>query len=282
MNILIVGSGKGSWQMRAVQLGAALGARVTSQPIAEDWHWADLAVLVKKAGALFAAAAHQAGVPVVWDALDFWKQPAENRANETYANGLLQAQIAVIKPALAIGATQAMAEACGGVCLPHHSRIGLVPTPAREDFRVIGYDGNPAYLDRWGQAIDALCRRRGWTFVVNPADLSAVDALVALRGGQWDGWICRQWKSGVKAVNAICAGRPLIAQPSAAFDELQPDGSCVETFDEFEQALEMWTSYERRQSVVERCAQRAPSFTVEALAERYHGILAGVGATCTA
>ena len=82
MNLLLVGNGKGSWTMRGEQLGAALGARVRTTPTAEDWRWADLVILVKRAGAVFARQAHQAQVPIVWDALDFWRVVMADRTSD--------------------------------------------------------------------------------------------------------------------------------------------------------------------------------------------------------
>lgn len=273
MNVLLIGHGSGSWTMRGQQLGAALGARVTSAPTEADWHWAERVVLVKRAGLPYAARARALGLPVVWDALDFWRQPMDNRLPEPAARRLLQHTIDQIQPTLVVGATEAMAVAAGGSYLPHHGRLGLTPTPARETFAVVGYDGAPAYLDCWGTAIAAQCATRGWTFVVNPPDLAAVDLLVALRGGRWDGWVCREWKSGVKLVNAILAGRPVITQPSAAARELQPAGTILDSLAELPDALDFWVDPRGRRAVVDESVTRAPAFTVDAIAAQYARLL---------
>lgn len=273
MNILIVGAGKGSFTMRAVQLGAALGARVTGSPTDADWAWASVAILIKRAGAQYAERAHRAKVPIVWDALDFWSQPAHNSVTPEGARILLQQKIAEIRPALTIGATDAMAEAAGGVCLPHHGHIDLRPAPVRSAVQSVGYDGNALYLDRWTPILQKACADRGWSFVVNPESLTQVDIVVALRGGQWDGWICRQWKSGVKVGNAILAGRPLISQASAAVSELRPAGTVIETPADLSAALDYWTPLERRESVYHASRERVDEFTVSTAAERYRAIL---------
>src|SRR6185295_14754374 len=96
-----------------------------------------------------------------------------------------------------------------------------------------------------------------------------VDVLVALRGGVWDGWMCRHWKSGVKAVNAILAGRPLIHQDCAATRELAPCGTVVETTSDLPAAFAYWTPYRRRQHVVDVSVERAHAFTVESVAAYY-------------
>lgn len=282
MNVLIVGNGKGSYEMRGQQLGNAIGARVVTTPNAEDWYWADVAVLVKRYGAQFSPHAHAADVPIVWDALDFWKQPYENVFDETRARALLVAELTRIKPALTIGATQAMADAAGGVYVPHHSWQGLEPTEPRPNVGIVAYQGNPMYLGQWRPALEHECSKRGWVFVINPPDLSLADILVAFRNGPWDGWMCWQWKSGVKVVNAIAAGRPLLAQDTAAARELSAPGQSVATPEAIGAALDSWAPLERRQQAYERCRCLAPALRLSKIAEKYVEILTSVRATCTA
>lgn len=274
MNVLIVGTGKGSWIMRGLQLGAAIGARVTSFPKADDWTWADVAVLIKRVGPTFAPLAHAAGTPVVWDAVDFWKQPTDNRLGMVGAMDLLKQWINTIRPAVTIGATQAMADACGGVYLPHHSWDGLVPTPARETVQTVAYEGNPAYLELWHERLRKACAKRGWSFVVNPPDIRQADLIVNFRHGVWDGVMPREWKSGVKVVNAVAAGRPLIGQDCAARREINPQGSIVEeVFPTLDQAFDRWTMYEARAMAVEKSAENAPQYRLPVVAEQYRQIL---------
>ncbi len=278
MNVLIIGVGSGSYKVRGQQLGAALGARVVTKPTDHDLRIADLVVLVKRAGVQFAAEVHRYGKPIVWDALDFWEQPEENDLTEDYARGLLRQQIEQIKPALVIGATEAMADAAAkeGVAaayLPHHSRPGLIPGPAVARVPVVGYEGAKKYLGGWFLAVQAECDRRGWPFVVNPPDLRACDILVAFRDGQWDGWMCRQWKSGIKAVNAIASGRPLIAQASAGVVEISPNCCIVEKYSQLHDALGTYESYVQRVGIREFSDQRAKDYTLLAIAERYAKIL---------
>ncbi len=285
MNVLMLGNGKGSWIMRGQQLGAALGARVTSSPTAADFGWSDVVVLVKRAGAVFATQAHQADRPVVWDALDFWSQPRDHRLSASQAKALLHAQIRVIKPALVIGATEAMAQACDGVYLPHHSWEGLVPTPARELVSVVGYEGNPTYLGKWAPAIKAECQRRGWTFVVNPPDLRLIDLFVAFRDDPWDGWICREWKSGVKVVNAMAAGRPIISQPSAAVREVQPAGyladfAVIDSVAHLQAACDGWATWDARDSAT--LSPWASDYALASVCDRYRQILQTVRTPCSA
>lgn len=284
MNTLIVGNGKGSWEMRGRQLGASVGARVTSFPTKDDWTWADVAVLIKRSALTYAHLAQAAGVPVVWDAVDFWKQPADHNLGMVAAGDLLQWHIAQIRPVLTIGATQAMADACGGVYVPHHSWNGLVPAPARETVSVVAYEGNPAYLELWHGRLQKACEKRGWKFVINPPDLRAVDILVSFRHGVWDGVMPREWKSGVKVVNAIAAGRPLIGQESAASREIGGPCTRVEQhFPDLDRALDAWAPYEARAVAVRECEHLAPAYRLEAVALQYRQVLSGVmGVSCAA
>ncbi len=271
----MVGSGKGSFEMRGRQLGAALGARVCTAPSESDLRWADVVVLIKRAGLAWCDYVHTFDKPIVWDALDFWEQPSQNGLSEMDARALLQRTIAKIRPTLTIGATQAMADACGGVYLPHHSWEGLTPTLPRAEVTTVGYQGKKMYLGRWFQTVNDECERRGWTFVANPADLRTCDLLVAFRDGQWDGWMCREWKSGVKIINAIAAGRPIITQPSAAFSELPYCGSSVEDLSErLTVALSLWDYADDRAALAVQ--SRAAEFTLQSVASRYRQILQAV------
>lgn len=280
MNLLFVGSGQGSWIMRGHQLGAALGARVTSDPRRDDWTWADLVILVKRHGAKFAADAKAAGVAIVWDALDCWRQPADNSRTQTAAALDLAAQIAAITPWHVIGATQAQADAASGSYLPHHSWSGLEPTRPRREIQTVAYQGNVAYLGAWHGHLQRLCSARGWAFVVNPADLRDADLIVALREGPWDGWACREWKSGVKLVNAMAAGRPVLTQQTAAFREIEPPGSAIETVGDLEAAFDAWRSLGSRVAAADLCVDQAKAYTVAAVADQYRSILERV-TTCT-
>lgn len=283
MNVLLVGGGTaGSFIMRGRQLGAAIGARVTPHPTPTDWSWASVVVLVKRAARTWAAAARQAGVPIVWDALDFWEQPAQNGLGAAAAGHLLDAACEAIQPTLVIGATQSMAGRAGGVYLPHHGYLGLYPTPAREHVRTVAYAGNPTYLGAWRGHLERLCAARGWQFVVDPADVSAADILVALRDGPWDGWMCREWKSGVKLSNAILAGRPILTQPSAAASEMQPCGSTIHDVGDLAAAFDHWADHDRRAEVARLSGERAVSYRLEAVAAQYLATLATVRPSCAA
>jgi len=246
MNVLMIGPGKQSFDIRGKQLGAALGARVLLKPTQADLAWADVVVLIKWSGWDFAETVRRAKKPIVWDALDFWRQPDENTFVESEARLLLGQYLRSIKPTLTIGATQAMADACDGIYLPHHARPGMTPQPVREKVQIVAYEGTPKYLGRWAAVIEQECDRRGWLFVINPPNLADADLIVAFRDGKWDGWMCQNWKSGVKLVNATAVCRPVITQPSAAFDEIQPVGTTILSPLDLRHQFDKWESKESR------------------------------------
>lgn len=285
MNVLMVGGGKaGSWAMRGVQLGAALGARVTSEPHRADFEWADVIVLVKRAILQFGRAVQASGKPFVWDALDFWRQPDENGMSEKQALSVFDRHLHGLRPACVIGATNAMASFLGGIYLPHHCWSGLTPSPAREKVQVVAYEGNPLYLGRWQGWLQEACEARGWAFVINPPDLRQADILVSFRDGPWDGWVCRQWKSGVKLVNAIAAGRPVLTQRSAAQRELlqmghvgqRNIGFLVESPADLDYQLEFVERLNVRQEIYDECCQIYTAFALDAIAAEYRQVLEAI------
>ncbi len=275
MNLLIIPGGKESGQVRGGQLGEAIGARVSVKPSRVSLDWADLVICVKRSLFEYGDALRRMNKPVVWDAVDFWDQPEQNSLTEAEAKALLQSKIDKYEPVLVIGATQAMADAAHGVCLPHHSRPYLVSAPARERVQIVAYEGVPKYLGHWMHVLAGACAKRDWAFLINPKDLRDADIVVALRDGQYDGWMCREWKSGVKVGNAMASGRPIITQDSAAFRELAPIGTAIMDETSLNAALDKYADQAVRQSAVSQ--SRAETLTLDHIAARYRRILMDVG-----
>jgi hypothetical protein len=259
--------------MRAVQLGGAIGARVTASPEAWDWDWADLVVLVKRAAIRWQAEARRLKVPVVWDVLDFWAQPEDNALPREAMIAKVKAIQEAAGVSVLIGATQAMAEDIGGVYLPHHCRIGLAPAPIRDRAEVVAYEGTPKYLGQWRLALERSCASLGMRFVVNPIDIRHADVLVSFRDGKWDGWACRAWKSGVKQVNALVAGRPVLAQASAAGDEIITTGITFESMSYLSDALATITRWEVREDALQQGLNRGQEYQLPSVARSYAEVL---------
>jgi hypothetical protein len=270
MNVLFVGTGSGgSWEIRGKQIGRALGARVSSKPNANDWEWADVVVLVKHASEQYGAEAKASGARLIWDVLDWWKQPEENQTPILDIIRKVQQQQEQLPDVTLIAATKDMADELGGVCIPHHSRPGLKPASVPKWARVVAYEGTKKYLGSWGKALATECHALGLEFVINPPDLSVADIVVAFRGEQWDGPICRRWKSGVKIANAMAIGRPILTQPSAASIELSPIGTFMDDPMYLDGSLEFWLDYDNRVATAKQSIEPAKAYTLEAIARQY-------------
>jgi hypothetical protein len=220
MNVLVTGSGaSGSWQIRGEQLGRAIGATVLAKAI--DMEPFDAVVVVKRPPPDLVARVHRAGVPLIWDIVDAWPQPAGNDWCKAACMTWLRDQIAAIRPAAVVAATQAMAADLAEfglpvLALPHHARPGLRRNPSRP-LAVIGYEGSEGYIRGWRASIEDQCRRRGLRFVVNPDNLTELDVVLALRDAT--GYAPRHWKSNVKLANAQASGTPVIACREAGYLE---------------------------------------------------------------
>jgi hypothetical protein len=276
VNVLFIGGSKASWQMRGRQMAAALGAHATVRPRQQDWEWADVVVLVKSAAETHWKDAAACGKPIVWDVVDVWMQPRDNAQPIPYHVARVQQMAQECGARLLIGATEAMAQDIGGAYLPHHARLDVTPMPPKAEPTTVAYDGSARYLGTWQPALERACEKVGLRFVVNPPSLADADVLVAFRDAEWDGEVCRRWKSGVKYVNALEAGRPILTQPCAAFEEIAPVGFAFEDQRELEDRLAMLCLRELRHDAYETGRVRAPHFTVDAMARMYRALLAPV------
>lgn len=221
MKVLVTGKGtSGSWQIRGEQLGRAIGATVQLKP--ERPEEFDVAVLVKRPTPELLRRLGR--VPIVWDVVDSWPQPHGNDWGRETAMSWMRGQIAAIRPVAFVAATRSMAvdlEVFGlpVLALPHHARPGQELNPVRERVHKVGYQGGPHYIDYWRPVIEAECRRRKWTFVVNPDVLADVDIVVGLRDSR--GYPVRHWKSNVKLANAQGTGTPCVMSPECGYMETQ-------------------------------------------------------------
>lgn len=266
--------------MRADQLGHAIGMMVHTDPWEDppkkSLDKAQCVIIVKrlkKRWKKFVAHLNTRRMPIIWDCVDFWQQPEENDVGRDAVVKQFHKQKGLLGSRAVIVATQQMQQDCGGHYLPHHHRVGLTAGPVRRTVRSVGYEGDARYLWMWRAVVLEACVQRGWDFIENPANLADVDIVVALRGGEWDGWACRNWKSGVKYVNAMAAGRPVISQPTAAFREIGAPGTVIETKDDLSRALDYWADYQRRLDAASCAAQLEPHYRLETIADRYRQIL---------
>jgi hypothetical protein len=219
--IRVLGGGAaGSWQIRGVQLGHAIGAQVMEAGTITDG--ADIVIAVKR-WPLRHDFGRRRGFMLVWDLVDAWPQPAGNTWDRGAAMVWLREALQRIRPDLVLGATAAMVQdvqelGYPAVWVPHHHRPGIERNPIQAEFRVIGYEGAPHYLDGWLNGIVDAARALNLTFMVNPLSLAHVDAVLALRTDT--GYPAIRWKSGVKLANAQGSGTPFVGCVEAGYVEI--------------------------------------------------------------
>lgn len=233
MKVLFCGGSEksGSWQMRGVQIAAGGGWEAVNSPSLAQIKAADIIVAVKRVKGNLADMIRGSGKPVIWDALDFWKQPEESEIDTLEkALHITQPHIDKLKPSVILCANQQMADDLGGVCIYHHARINAVVGFGKD----IVYDGHPRYAD--GLTVNAC--KIGWRYRAGWPDKDT-GALLSVRMGKDGGWLARRWKSNVKAANAIACGVPFIAEPDQAYLETVPDNMALwfETQEELDEKI---------------------------------------------
>lgn len=221
MKVLFTGRGtSGSWKIRGEQLGRAVGGEVIPQAL--DVAAFDAVVLVKRGAPDLIDRVRRAGLPLIWDIVDCWPQPAGNTWDKATCMQWLRQQVALLKPVALVAATQAMAADCAEfgipvLALPHHAWEGQGAAVIGSKVRRIGYQGGSAYLGNWRDFLQEECRRRCWEWMENPPSVAALDIVVAVREAQ--GYAARHWKSNVKLANAQGCGTPFIGNRESGYTE---------------------------------------------------------------
>lgn len=256
MKLLVTGKGgkAGSWACRGDQLGAAIGATVKPMATRVDTEAADLTIVVKRTPEAVIQALR--GRRWVFDVVDCYPQPEASAWTKHQAVAWVRNKIAELNPTAIIWPTKRMGEDCGidkpSICLPHHHRPRIDRNPIRERVMAIGYEGAPPYIETWMPAIRKQCERRGWQFVLNPARLADLDIVLALRGGNYDGYVQRHWKSNVKLANAHGSGTPFIGQRECGYDEMSSGAEYwIEDAKALELCFDLLSLRESRQQIQE-------------------------------
>lgn len=221
MRILVTGSGcSGSWKIRGVQLGAALGAVVSPRASLAQCKDADIIVGVKRVPPETLQAIRDSRKPWVWDVVDAWPQPAGVSYNRMQAVKWLRAALDSASPSAVVWPTRAMQDDAGYArpqkVVYHHAWPKYQPAPLNEVVRRVGYEGGTRYLGRWAGPLRKLCAMVGAELVIN-GDLSTCDIGVALRDA--GGYPAQQWKSNCKLANLQALGIAAICSPESGYRE---------------------------------------------------------------
>lgn len=274
MTLVTGRGGAGSWQVRGEQIGAALGASVIPNATVKQIKAADVALVVKRVPDDLLHGLRRADRPWLYDIVDAYPQPLCSDWTKKQAVAWVRAHIRRLQPTAVIWPNARMRDDCElpGEVVYHHHRPRIQANPIREHFGVIGYEGRAAYLDGWHKTIERECQARGLTFLLNPARLADVDAILAVRGGEWRGYVSDHWKSNVKLANAHGSGTPFIGIPEDGYLETACGAEeWVDLPDELAAALDRLTPVATRMDAFERSSVRA--FGVEKAAEQVGGIL---------
>lgn len=277
MKILMTGKGtSGSWQIRGVQVGGELGARLAPMATLDDCKAADAIIAVKRIPDPLAYALRKSGKPWVWDMVDAYPSREGSTWNERQATDWLRGELKRLKPSGVIwpnARAQADAQWTGPQCvIYHHHRPGIARNPIRERIGVIGYEGSPKYLEGWAGAISEQCKRLNAVLMVNPDRLADVDVVLALRGTSWNGYPQRRWKSNVKLANAHASGTPFIGMPEDGYQETRTGAEYwATTPQELATALKWLESQSSREEISDRFLQAA--IPLELAAEQYREFL---------
>jgi len=214
MSILVTGKGSsGSWQIRGVQLGNAIGADVI--PTAQNVRGRDVLVVKKDNGCVLTGAKS-----IIWDVVDCWPQPEGNLQSREQHISNIHKIAKRMRAEYLIAATKQMAKDLDTpYYLYHHGRHYQKPHVAPEHVHRVGYEGSEMFLGKWKYLMEQECLIRGWDFVINPTDLTTCDILVAFRDYPYKGYATDNWKSNVKLQNAQNAGVPIICNPEAGYLE---------------------------------------------------------------
>lgn len=268
--ILFTGNGKsGSWKIRGLQLGSAVGGVISPQCTNLQQNNVNLVVMVKKEVPGVVQECRKNNIPWVWDVVDGWPQPSGNQWDKDTAVKWLKEAIARLQPTAMVFPTKAMAEDAEfkgrWLVLPHHAWGKYEKVKHHPTNVVVGYEGGPHYIQPWVKQITEECNRRKWTFL-NNGDMQKCHIGLALRG--FSGHPARNWKSNVKLANIQGLGIPAICSNEAGYREYMSGVEFfVEDAHQLSHAFSQLEDFERRRIIGHMMHER--KITLASIALRY-------------
>lgn len=253
--------------MRGHQIAAERsGWRATNTPSRHDVASADIVVITKDINKRDLDVVKESGAPIIYDALDFWKQTklplipfshAQRLTSVEMINSAFKSQFQKISPDAIVCVTQQMANDLKEIVekrevIYHHSDPRLPSAELyfrsrRNEALALLYYGKVSLMGEWRRVVTAACKSLGIEFIAfdigngafePPPFCSAMLAVRADRGS----WLARRWKSNVKAATAAHLGVPFIAWPESAYTETAPEAYWFRSESELKARLEEATS----------------------------------------
>jgi hypothetical protein len=215
-------SSAGAWQIRGMQIAQTCDEWIASNSPSEDEiEAADVVCIVKKIDNRTLDLCKQKNKLLVLDVVDFWPQNGnlDIPLNRFESLQLVRKLVKNIEPDALIFPNFAMwAElrssfpVTPSTFIYHHFRPEFSNIDHQTELRpitVIGYEGAD-YLGEWLEIAGNICGELGIEFVVNPSSLTDVDAVFSARGSIFRTFLNCNFKSNVKASNAIGANKPFL------------------------------------------------------------------------
>lgn len=163
-----------------------------------------------------------------------------------------------------------LTEGAKTITIYHHYQPGIALNPVREQALYVGYQGKAIFLAEWADKLDAICKRLGMTFVVNPKSLARVDIAVAVRGGIYANFFSHKYKSNIKLANCYGSGTPCVVWPEASYLETAcPEVRFFETERELEDRLAELRDYKLRCRIHEAFLNAAPNYSIDRIILHY-------------
>jgi hypothetical protein len=273
--ILFTGRGtSGSWQIRGEQLGSRIGT-VKPKATLDDIKAADLVVVVKRVNDELLDSLRKSGKPWIFDAVDFYPQPASSSWSKSQAVAWVRGQLNKYQPDAVIWPNMAMMSDCGGqfreCVLYHHYKPAIAINPIRPEVKTVGYEGSLRYIGGYMKTILKECELRGWDFTTNPAHLAELDIVLAVRDKP--GYASHNWKSNVKLANAHGTGTPFIGPMESGYLETASGAEeWIKDHGELSGAFDRLSCYETRKAIKDKFLKAA--IPVEKTVERLKAFLA--------
>ena len=271
----------GSWEIRGKQIAGMrsnwLAINKPSKSIIDE---ADIICVVKKPNFKIIEIARKKNKPIVYDILDSWQQPSDDRAclNKEDAINLFSKKWKEIDADGYIFPTKNMENILGTlvknkVTIYHHYWPQIKINPIRKIVKKVGYVGNKNFLGMWGHKLDQLCKKKDIEFVINPEDFIDMDVVVLTRGGDYANYLAKNFKSNVKLANAMGSGTPALIhyREMSAHDTDSGDSLFFTDHpDSLERQLDrLIKSHDLRAAIHNNFIEESVNFSIEVISDQY-------------